>query len=316
MSKQNKQPQTLMEATRYFADPEICHEFIAGLRWPDGVVCPYCESAEIGHIQSRRMYQCKGCRKQFSIKKGTIFEDSALPLDKWLGAIWLIANAKNGISSYEVSRSLGVTQKSASFMLQRIRTAMYTGNFETKLSGNGEPVEVDETFIGGKARFMHKGQRIRKLKGGTGVAGKVVVLGVLERGGSVRTEVVENVRRKNLDPLVRKNVEIGSEIHTDALPSYESLQDEYIHKTVDHAQAYVLENVHTNGMENIWSLLKRGIKGTYVSVEPFHLFRYLDEQAFRFNLRKLTDSERFRAFLVVVSGKRLTYDKLIGECVS
>ena len=316
MNMQAKQPETLMEAIRYFADPDVCHKFVADLRWPEGVKCPMCDSDNVGHIKSRRMYQCRDCRKQFSVKRGTIFEDSPLPLDKWLGAIWLIANAKNGVSSYEVARSLGVTQKSAWFMLQRIRTAMHTGSFETKLGGNGGPVEVDETFIGGKARFMHKDRRVKKIKGGTGVSGKTVVLGVLERGGHVRTEIVENVRRKNLDPLVRKNVAGGTEIHTDALPSYESLQDEYVHRTVDHAQAYVNESVHTNGMENYWSLLKRSIKGTYVSVEPFHLFRYLDEQSYRFNNRKTTDRERFAGVVKMVSQKRLSYAKLIGEGVS
>lgn len=313
MSQQPKQPQTLMEAMRYFADPNVCHEFVAELRWPDGPRCPHCEGDNIGHIKSRQMYQCRTCRKQFSVKRGTIFEGSPLGLDKWLGAIWLIANAKNGVSSYEIGRSIGVTQKSAWFMLHRIRLAMHTGTFETKLGGE---VEVDETFIGGKARFMHAGKRKEKIKGGTGVAGKTVVMGLLERHGNVRTEVIPNVRRTNLDPLVRKHVETGSEVHTDALPSYESLDDEYAHKVIDHSECYVRGNVHTNGLENYWSLFKRCIKGTYVSVEPFHLFRYLDEQAYRFNSRKMTDSERFRGILGMIAGKRLTYDKLIGECVS
>lgn len=232
MSKQVKQPETLMEAIRHFADPDVCHEFVTNMRWPEGVRCIHCDSDNIGDIKSRRMFQCKSCRKQFSVKKGTIFEDSALALDKWLGAIWLIANAKNGISSYEIGRSLGITQKSAWFVLQRIRAAMHTGTFETKLGGGGTTVEVDETFIGGKARFMHKSQRVKKIKGRRGTGGKAVVLGVLERGGKVRTEVVASVRRKKLDPLVRKHVESGTEIHTDALASYESLQDDYIHETV------------------------------------------------------------------------------------
>lgn len=307
MSKQTKQPQTLMEAIRYFEDADVCHDFVVNLRWPDEVRCVYCSSTEIGHIKSRRMFQCKSCRRQFSVKKGTIFEDSALALDKWLAAIWLIANAKNGISSYEIGRSIGVTQKSAWHMLHRIRLAMQAGTFETKLGGE---VEVDETFIGGKARYMHKGKR--KVKG-RGSAGKVIVMGMLERKGHVRTEVISNPRRKTLDPKVRENVEIGSTVYTDALPSYESLQDEYEHEVIDHSECYVKGRIHTNGMENFWSLLKRGIKGTYVSVEPFHLFRYLDEQCLRFNLRKLTDSERFETVVSMISGRRLTYDKLIGE---
>jgi transposase-like protein len=236
-----------------------------------------------------------------------------LGLDKWLVALWVITSAKNGVSSYEISRALGITQKSAWFMMHRLRLVLQDEHDGGKLSGE---VEVDETFIGGKARFMHAGKRAKKIKGGTGVAGKIVVMGLLERQGRVRTKVVENVRRRNLDPHVRENVEAGSTVYTDALPSYESLADEYAHHVIDHAETYVRGNVHTNGMENFWSLLKRGIKGTYVSVEPFHLFRYLDEQAFRFNTRKLTDRERFEAAIKCIAGKRLTYDRLIGECVS
>ncbi|MBI4557739.1 MAG: IS1595 family transposase [Candidatus Hydrogenedentes bacterium] len=309
MNAQGFKPQTLTEAIRYFSDPDVCDSFVATLRWPHGIECPYCQSHNVGRIATRRMYQCKQCRKQFSVKRGTIFEDSAIPLDKWLAAIWMIANCKNGISSYEVARGLGLTQKTTWFMLHRIRLAMQDQD-SAKLTGI---VEVDETFIGGKARFMHKAQREKKIKGGTGVSGKVVVMGLLERHGKVKTEIVQNVRRRNLDPHVRKHVETGAEIHSDALPSYESLSDEYTHQVIDHAECYVKGNVHTNSMENFWSLLKRGIKGTYVSVEPFHLFRYLDEQAHRFNHRKLSDKERFEAVVHTITGKRLSYDKLTGE---
>ncbi len=309
IATQAKQPETLMQAVQYFSDPDRTHEYALSLRWPDGVKCPHCESDKIGEIKSRRKFQCKSCRKQFSVKVGTIFEDSALGMDKWLCTIWLLANAKNGISSYEVGRSIGVTQKSAWFMLQRIRLAMQTGTFDKKLDGE---VEVDETFIGGKARFMHTKRRA-KIKGRAGTAGKVAVMGLLERNGNVRTEIVPNVRRKNLDPNIRKHVDEGSTVYTDALASYESIQSDYIHKVIDHAECYAKGTTHTNGMENYWSLLKRSIKGTYVSVEPFHLFRYLDEQAYRFNGRKLTDRERFDGVVGMVSGKRLTYQRLIGE---
>lgn len=265
------------------------------------------------YLTTRRKFQCRNCRKSFSVRHNSIFEDSPLGLDKWLVALWVITSAKNGVSSYEIHRALGITQKSAWFMMHRIRLALQDEKDGGKLSGE---VEVDETFIGGKARFMHKGKRAKKIKGGTGVAGKIVVMGLLEREGRVRTKVVENVRRRNLDPHVRENVEAGSTIYTDALPSYESLANEYQHNVIDHAQEYVRGNVHTNGMENFWSLLKRGIKGTYVSVEPFHLFRYLDEQAFRFNNRKATDRERFDAAVKSIAGKRLTYVKLIGDEVA
>ncbi len=250
----------------------------------------------------------KTCHKQFSVKRGTIMEDSAIGLDKWLAAIWLIANAKNGISSYEIHRALGVTQKSAWFLLHRIRLAMQTGTFE-KLSGQ---VEVDETYIGGLARNMHRSDKGRKIQG-TGGKGKVAVMGLLERDGKVRAKVISGATREILHGEVRGNVESGAELFTDALRNYKGLEDAYIHKVINHAEKYVDGQIHTNGIENFWSLLKRGIKGTYVSVEPFHLFRYLDEQTFRFNTRKGKDADRFIQTVKQIAGKRLTYDELTGS---
>lgn len=308
MDMQEFEPKTLIEAMRYFSNPENCERFVEEMRWPDGVACPFCESKNIGRIASRKLYQCKGCRRQFSLKRGTIFEDSPISLDKWLGAMWLIANCKNGISSYEIGRDLGITQKSAWFMMHRIRAAMQDDD-DGKLGGE---VEVDETFVGGKAINMHKARRAAKLKGATGHFGKTAVMGLLERRGKVRTKVVRNTRRETLDPLVRKQVVPGSTVYTDALASYAKLDDEYIHGVIDHAIAYVNGKVHTNGMENFWSLLKRMIKGTYISVEAFHLFRYLDEETFRFNTRKTSDSARFCKTLTKISGKRLTYATLCG----
>jgi transposase-like protein len=260
-------PQTLMDAIRYFSDPDICLAFVAGLRWPDGVTCPQCGSPEVTFLANRRVWQCRGKheRRQFSVKTGTIFEDSPLGLDKWLAAIWMIANAKNGISSYEIARSLGVTQKSAWFMLHRIRLAMQTGTF-AKLGGE---VEVDETYIGGKARNMHRGARKAK---GRGAVGKAVVMGLLERHGEVRTHVVPDTVRKTLHDKVRDHVEPGSTVYTDELASYKGLESDYAHKVINHAEAYVKGSIHTNGLENFWSLFKRCVKGTYVAIEPFHLF--------------------------------------------
>lgn len=299
----------MMEAVAYFADEAKAHEFVVSLRWPTGVCCPRCGSTRVQYVSTRRIWKCKDCteRKQFSVKVGTIFEDSPIPLGKWLIAVWLLANAKNGISSYELARSLGVTQKSAWFMLQRIRLAMQAGTFERQLSGE---VEADETFIGGRARNMHKGKRKAK---GRGAVGKAVVLGLLERKGEIRTMVVGNTKRRTLSPKVREHVAAGSEVFTDALKSYLGLDAEYVHNVIDHAECYAKGKVHTNGLENFWSLLKRSIKGTYVAVEPFHLFRYLDEQSFRYNRRKGTDSERFLRVLDGTGGKRLTYNQLIGE---
>ncbi len=303
---------TLQEAILYFSDETACIEFLAKARWPDGAHCPRCDSQNVSWVGSRRVWQCKDCRKQSSVKVGTIFEDSPIPLTTWLPAMWLIASNKNGISSYEVMRAFGVTQKTAWFMLHRIRYAMQDGA-QGMFSGG---VEVDETYIGGKARFMHKHKRAEKIKG-TGGTGKAAVQGLLERHGPdghsvVKAKVVKNVRRGTVAMEVRQHVAAGSEVYTDALKSYDDLGKDYIHQVIDHAEKYVEGQVHTNGIENFWSLLKRAIKGTYVSVEPFHLFRYLDEETFRFNTRKMGDGERFERVAGKVSGKRLTYKELIG----
>lgn len=300
-------PKTLIEAVRFFSDEDRCNEYMKQIKWPDGkIVCPKCNGERIGEIKTRKMLRCKDCRKQFSYKVGTIFEDSPLGLDKWFVAVWCITNAKNGISSYELHRALGVTQKSAWHMLHRVRLAMQDGGGMTKLKGT---VEADETYVGGKSKNMHKAKRKQRIKG-TGGAGKTIVQGVLERGGRVIAGVVHNYRRSTLQPNVRSVVEPGSMIYTDQLPSYRGLEDEYLHETVDHAIEYVRGNVHTNGMENFWSLLKRCINGTYIAVMPWHLSRYVDEQAFRFNERKKTDGERFDEVMSRVVGKRLQYVQL------
>jgi transposase-like protein len=305
-----KTPKTMQQAVIYFSNLDNCLEYLAARRWPDGVICPTCGRDDVTFLAKQKKWQCKSAHKQrqFSAKVGTIFEDSPLSLDKWLTAVWLITNAKNGISSYEVHRAIGVTQKTAWFMLQRIRLAMQTGSFLKKMNGH---VEVDETFIGGKARFMHKSKRARV--GNTGFVGKVAVMGLLERHGEVRCQIVPNTRRKNLEGVIKAHIETGANIYSDNLPSYRQLDDEYVHQVIDHAEKYVDGQIHTNGIENFWSLLKRSIKGTYVSVEPFHLFRYLDEQTFRFNGRRGNDGERFERVMEQVSGKRLTFAEVTGK---
>ena len=306
-------PKTLQQAIVYFSDPDIAFAEMVKFRWPDGVVkCPTCGRTEVYFTESRRIWQCKNqhARRQFSLKVGSIMEDSPLTIDKWLVAVWLITNAKNGISSYELARAIGVTQKSAWFMLHRIRLAMQD-EMGGKMSGQ---VEVDETYIGGKARNMHIGRRKRIIQG-TGGMGKVAVQGLLARHGknghsTIRVSVVENNRKRTLQTKVRANVRRGASVYTDELLSYDGLSADYIHNVIDHAERYVDGQIHTNGCENFWSLLKRALKGTYVSVEPFHLFRYLDEQAFRFNTRKLSDSARFAMTAAAAFGKRLTFNQL------
>jgi len=310
MEKQATFPKTLQEAIKYFSDLDTCTTFMAQIRWPEGVTCPYCAGNAVSYLSTRYKWKCmnKVCHKQFSVKVGTVMEDSPIGLDKWLAAVWLITNAKNGISSYEVMRALGITQKSAWFLMHRIRLAMQTGTFE-KLSGQ---VEVDETYIGGLARNMHRSEHSRKITG-TGGKGKVAVMGLLERDGKVRAKVINDATQLTLHAEVRSNVEPGAELFTDGWKGYSGLHQEYIHGVIDHAEKYVDGQIHTNGIENFWSLLKRGIKGTYVSVEPFHLFRYLDEQTFRFNERKGKDADRFMKTVRQVAGKRLTFDELTGK---
>lgn len=301
-------PKTLQAAIKFFSDELFCINFVASLRWQDGVaICPKCENTETSFLSTRKIWKCKKCKKQFSVKVGTIFEDSPIGLDKWLTAMWLIVNAKNGISSYEIHRAIGVTQKTAWFMLHRIRLAMQNGSFE-KLSGN---VECDETFIGGEAKNMHKSKREKVIQG-RGSVGKTAVFGALERKGRVLAKVIQSTNRETLHKEVKEKVEQGSNLFTDEWLAYRGLDETYIHEVINHGVEYVKDNVHTNGIENFWSLLKRTIKGTYVSVEPFHLPRYLDEQVFRFNERKSNDKERFLGVLKAVSGKRLTYDELRG----
>src|ERR1022692_1432676 len=301
---------TLQEAILYFSDRNNCREYLVARRWADGVECPRCGSKSVTFLEKYDRWQCSARHdnRQFTAKTGTIFEDSPLPLAKWMTAMWQVVNCKNGVSSYEVHRAIGVTQKTAWFMDHRIRHALTMGTIN-KLSGQ---IEADETFIGGKARNMHKDKRAVKITG-TGGKDKTAVMGILERGGKIRTKVVPNRKKKALQAEVRKHVEAGSAIYTDALKSYEGL-DEFEHQVVDHAVQYVDGKVHTNGCENFWSLLKRGLNGTYVSVEPFHLFRYLDEQTFRYNNRKeMNDFDRFKLALTQVTGKRLTYEHLTGK---
>jgi transposase-like protein len=310
-------PKTLQEAILYFADYENCRRFMIELRWADGKVrCPQCGSDKVTYLANAKLYKCYGDhpKPKFSMKVGTIFEDSPIGLDKWLSGLWLLVNCKNGISSYEIGRDLGISQKSAWHLAHRLRFALHHGSFE-KFSGH---IEADETFIGGKARNMHASKRARRITG-TGGKDKVPVMGILERGkdgksSKVRTTVVPNRKKHAIQSEVRKHVEAGSALYSDALRSYDGLEGEYAHQVIDHAMQYVDGNVHTNSLENFWSLLKRSISGTYVSVEPYHLFRYLDEQAYRFNSRKeMDDFDRFKLAASQIVGKRLTWNEVTGK---
>jgi transposase-like protein len=309
-------PQSLIEAVRYFSDRETCEAYMRKIRWPSGtIVCPECgaKGKRIGEIATRYMLRCKDCRKQFSTKVGTIFEDSPLGLDKWFPAVWCIANCKNGISSHELARALDVTQKTAWFMLHRIRKAMEVGSLD-KFDG---PSEADTSYIGGKAKNMHKERRETMIQG-RGAVGKTAVHGVLERGNGkmvsyVRAEVIGEENAQRLLPIVRRNVRYGAHVFTDAAHAYGDLCLTHLHQSIDHGVAYARGAIHVNGLENFWSLLKRTLGGTYIAVAPFHLQRYVAEQAFRFNARKSGDGGRFEAAMEGTIGKRLTYRVLSGK---
>lgn len=307
-------PETLIEAVRYFSDLDVCDAYMRSLRWPDGkITCPECGSDKVGEIKTRRLLRCKDCRRQISMKQGTIFEDSPLGLDKWFVAVWSIANCKNGISSHELARAIGVQQKSAWFMLHRIRKAMEVDGGD-KFDG---PTEADTTYVGGLAENMHKGKRERTIKG-RGASGKTPVHGVLQRSeenepSQVRALVISREDAETLIGEIQRMVKTGAEVFTDEARAYSELSNTHAHAAIDHSCAYVMGNVHTNGMENFWSLLKRSLGGTYISVAPFHLCRYVAEQVFRFNTRKGDDADRFRSVLSHVFGRRLTYRVLTGK---
>jgi transposase-like protein len=328
MESSKPKPKTLQQIIQLYSDEQTCIDTVARMRWPNGPECPACATKEPYYLKTQKRFKCRDCRRQFSVKLGTIFEDSPVPLQKWLPALWMLVNCRNGISSYEIHRDLGVSQKSAWFMLHRLRLVLQTGNVG-KLGGPGSEIESDETFVGGKAKNMHASRRAQfkaaresaEYTGDANYINKTAVWAVLDREQrKIRATIVPKVNREALQTAVLDQVAPGSAIYTDEAKVYRALpKEQYIHEFVNHLEKYVDGRVSTNGVENFWSLLKRGLNGTYVAVEPFHLFRYVDEQVFRFNNRKdakgrkLTDSERFEIALSQVAGKRLTFAEVIGK---
>ena len=325
------EPKSLQESIVFFSNSDNCINYLAIRRWPDGVVaCPSCGNKPCKFNEKRRTWTCAKhhAKREFSVKVGTVMEDSAIPLDKWMVATWMVTNCKNGVSSYEIARDVKVTQKSAWFMLHRIRLAMQDDTLGAKFgSGGSGEVEVDESFIGGKMANRHKDRRehfdqVRsQTRDANGVkhAGRVAVQGILDRDlRRVRAKVVPNVKRETLQYEILNQVEFGAKLYSDNAVAYNELASVYAHDVVNHATEYVKARVHTNGLENFWSLVKRQLHGTYVSVEPFHLFRYLDEQVFRYNNRgskdnPLTDSDRFALVVSQMLGKRLTFAEVTGK---
>jgi hypothetical protein len=332
MDSKQKQPKTLQEAIWYFGNPDNALAYMVSKRWPDGIViCPACGRNDVVFLHNQRKWQCKSIhpKRQFSAKVGTIFEDSPIPLEKWCVAVWMLSNCKNGVSSYELSRTIGVTQKSAWFMLHRVRVGMKLEvSSAGKLGGDGGEVEADETFVGGTTKNMHKDRKLRMYQERSNIPNwkatgknpnKTAVQGILDRDArQIRAKVIPNVKRETLQNEILNNVSFGSKIYTDDAVAYNQLASIYAHEVVNHQMEYVRGRVHTNGLENFWSLLKRTLHGTYVAVEPFHLDRYVDEQVFRYNNRatkgnKLTDSDRFDAVMHGIIGKRLTFAELTGK---
>ena len=327
MDSNTKQPKTLQAAIVHFSDPDNVLVYMIRLRWPDGVVtCPTCDRTDVVFLKNQRKWQCKSVhpKRQFSAKVGTVMEDSPIPADKWLTAVWLLSNCKNGISSYEIASAIGVTQKSAWFMMHRMRFGLSLNakrfGTKTKIGGPENEVEVDETFVGGQKKNMHRDRAVRyEAKGGA--SGKTIVQGILDRTArQVRAKVMPDVKRETLQSEILNQVKYGSKVYTDDAVAYESgVNWRFVHEFVNKTESYVRGRVHVNGMENFWSLLKRGLKGTYVAVEPFHLERYVDEQVFRYNSRKhddgtpITAAERFALALPQFANKRLTYAELTGK---
>jgi transposase-like protein len=313
-------PKTLTEAIRYYSDAQTCIDAVAAMKWLDGKpVCPKCGTVEGERkhywLDTQKRWKCYSCRKQFSVKVDTPFEDSPLALEVWLIALWMLCNCRNGVSSYEIGRATGIAQKSAWFVLQRLRLVLK----ETKpvmMGETGTPVEMDECFIGGKPKNMHRSKRLKQRIGMNGYAQKTAVFGMLERGSrEVRATVIPNVHRDTLQKKILENVGFGSTVYTDGWPGYDKLGTmQYVHDTVNHMEEYVRGEVSTQAIENFWSCLKRTLSGTYVAVEPFHMERYLDEQMFRFNNRiGHNDGSRFQKALSQVGGRRLTWVELTGK---
>lgn len=299
---------TLIELMDYFKSEEICVKYLAKIRWDSNVICPYsdCQHTKVFHFSDCKTFKCAKCRKKFSVRVGTIFQDSKIPLRKWFAAIYLITSHKKGISSIQLAKDIGVQQKSAWFMMHRIRHTFGIGVKTDKLTGD---VEADETYMGGAEKNKHKSKKMKGTQGRS-VKTKTPVAGVIQRGGELRVEIVEDTKGKNLRPFVIKNIAVGSKLHTDEWWGYRGLTELYQHQIVKHNEKeYVKGDVHTNTLEGFWSLLKRGVDGIYHSISDKHLQKYLNEFAFRYNTRSMNENYRFNVMLSNINS-HITYKQL------
>jgi transposase-like protein len=313
------EPKTLKDAIRYYSDEQTCIDEVAKLRWPCGkLICPKCgvEEGERKHywLATQKRWKCYACRKQFSVKVNSIFEDSALSLSDWLIGLWMLVNCKNGVSSYELSRATGIAQKSAWFVLQRLRYILKA--VEQRPLGSPGPVEIDECYIGPNTKNLHRDKRLKLKRAENRYADKTAVVGMLDRNTrEVRAMVVPEITRETLQAEILKNCGAASKIYTDAHAGYDHLAAQgFVHETVTHIREYVRGDVSTQAIENFWSCLKRTLTGTYIAVEAFHMDLYLNEQVFRFNNRiNKNDGERFRKALSMIGDRRLTWNRLTGK---
>jgi transposase-like protein len=295
----------------YFKTEQICRNYLETIRWSGKIICPYedCKHDHVHKFKDGKVYRCAKCKKDFSVKVGTIFEDSKISLQKWFAAIYLITSHKKGISSLQLGKDLGVTQKTAWFMLHRVRHTFGLGTSEEKLGGN---CEADETFIGGKEANKHKHKRTENTQGRS-VKTKSAVVGIIERGGELRAKKIVDTSGEHLRRFVLDNLKFGSELNTDEWLGYKGLAHHFKHKFVKHNEGeYVQGDIHTNSLEGFWSLLKRGVVGIYHSMSAKHLQQYIDEFVFRYNTRSYSENYRFDTMLNNI-GSHLSYAQLIAD---
>lgn len=304
---------SLTSIISYFKEEQTAIDYLASLRFKNGAFCPHCGDTKVYKFSDNRRYKCAGCRKQFTVRVGTIFESSKIPLSKWFIAIYLITSHKKGISSHQLAKDIEVTQTSAWFMLHRIRYTLVNGSFEMPLSGI---VEVDETYIGGanKNKSVYKRKELHKNGAQTGANHKMPVLGMLERNGKLRGVVLEKSHGKTIKPILYNNIAEDTTVITDGFGAYKDINKVFSgHEIIMHNNdEYVRGMYHTNSIEGVWSLLKRSILGIYHYTSAKHLQQYVDETVFRYNTRELSEQERINVMLSSVDN-RLTYKRLTGK---